>query len=117
MFADRNGTFHPVIDRDAAIRNMGGMVWLYEKHLSRFRDTYSDSPERVMNLLNNEKKEEARILIHSVKGLSGTLGLIQLYYAASILDRAIISSDPSLYDSLDIYRNRLCEALSSDINE
>lgn len=117
MFTDRNGKSYPVRDREAAIRNLGGMVWLYEKHLSKFRDTYADSPETIQNCLISGNREEARILAHSVKGLAGTLGLTRLFYAASILERAIISSDPAIYDFLDIYRQCLCEALSPDTND
>lgn len=113
MLVDSKGKPYPVKDRQAAIKNLGGMVWLYDKHLSKFRDTYENSPETVHNLLLQGHTDDARILIHSVKGLAGTLGLVQLYYAASLLERAIISSDPSLHNYLEIYRNCLHDALSS----
>ena len=113
MHIEFNSRFCPIRDRQTAIKNMGGMVWLYEKHIIKFKNTYAGSYDEAHSLLMHGNTEDARILIHSVKGLAGTLGFVKLYYAASILERAILSSDPGLYNYLDIYKSCLEEILSS----
>ena len=107
-----NQTYNPLIGgKEEAIKNLGGMVWLYEKHLIKFRNTYADSAAVTREYLLRGNTGDAQILIHSIKGLAGTLGLRQLYYAAADLEQAIKQSDSSTDMFLDIYEAHLCEAL------
>ena len=109
---------HPYPEgRDKAIRNLGGMEWLYDKHLYRFRMNYADSYDKALEYLLQGRNNDARILIHTVKGLSGTLGLEQLYQASSLLERAIITMDPSLFTVLNSYNLRLKEAIPAQNKE
>lgn len=81
----------PFSGRDKAIKNMGGMVWLYEKHLAKFMSAYADSPLNIRNFLIEGELQEARILAHSIKGLSATLGMDRLSKASAALELAIIN--------------------------
>ncbi len=108
---------YPLCEKETAIKNLGGMVWLYEKHLSKFKNTYADSAVKTRDYLIQGNTGDARILIHSVKGLAGTLGLRQLYYAASELEQAIIKSDPSLNTFLMLYDKYLKETLKLSVND
>lgn len=81
----------PFSGREKAIKNMGGMVWLYEKHLAKFMSAYADSPLNIRNFLIEGNLQEARILIHSIKGLSATLGMERLSKASGSLELAIIN--------------------------
>ena len=94
---------YPLCEKETAIKNLGGLVWLYEKQLSRFKTEYADSSSKANDYLLCGRPGDARILIHSVKGLAGTLGLHQLHYAAAKLEQAIIISDPSLNTYLILY--------------
>jgi len=116
MILDPDSISCPILDRQAAINNLGGLVWLYEKHLSKFKTTYTDSAEIIRENLIQGKTDEARRLIHSVKGLSGTLGLRQLYYVSSLLEKAVINSDPSTYELLELY-NLCLQRITDLINE
>lgn len=111
MNPDRTHICLPADGRDEAIKNLGGMVWLYEKHLLKFKTKYSDSAAITREHLSNGNTDDARILIHSIKGLAGTLGLRRLYYAASDLEQAIKTSDTSTGMFLDIYEDILSEIL------
>lgn len=102
---------HPILEKEEAIRNLGGMVWLYEKHLLKFRNTYADSAAVTREYLLHGKNGEAQILIHSIKGLAGTLGLRQLYYAAANLELAIKTTDDTIGIYLNNYESCLTEAL------
>lgn len=79
----------PFSGREKAIRNLGGMVWLYEKHLTKFMTAYSDSPASIRNYLAEGNIHDARILTHSIKGLSATLGMDRLHHASCSLENAI----------------------------
>ena len=107
MKFDHNEGHDPAEDKAAAIKNLGGMTWLYDKHLLKFKLTYADSHKKTLEYLLQGKTGEARILIHSVKGLSGTLGLMQLHYAASILEKAIMTPDSYLDQALSNYEIHL----------
>ncbi len=95
-----NEPARPCIGRDSAIQNMGGMTWLYEKHLSKFKRDYAKSVSELQILISTNRFEEARILAHSIKGLSGTLGLYNLHLAAGALEKAIIECSPQSEDRL-----------------
>lgn len=86
----------PFSGREKAIKNMGGMVWLYEKHLAKFMSAYADSPLNIRKLLIQGNLHEARLLAHSVKGLSGTLGLNRLSSAAAALETGIINQSRNM---------------------
>ena len=103
---------YPLCEKETAIKNLGGLVWLYEKQFSRFKTEYADSSSKVYDYLLCNKPGEARILIHSVKGLAGTLGLHQLYYAAAKLEQSIISSDASLKTDLILYDQCLKDVIT-----
>lgn len=103
---------YPLCDRETAIKNLGGMVWLYEKHLMKFKNTYAGSADAAHEYILRGQREDARILIHSVKGLAGTLGLRRLYYAAAELELAITSADPAVAGALIIYDKCLNETLT-----
>lgn len=102
---------HPVIGKEEAIKNMGGMVWLYEKHLLNFKYTYANSAAVTREHLLCGQIDEAQRLIHSIKGLAGTLGLRQLYYTAAALEQAIKNNDDSTVIYLQSYEACLQDTL------
>ena len=103
---------YPLCERETAIRNLGGLVWLYEKQFSRFKSMYADSTSKTSDYLLYGNPGDARLLIHSVKGLAGTLGLHQLYYAAAELEQAIIRCDSSLNTYLVLYDKCLRDVIT-----
>ena len=113
-------------DRETAIKNLGGLTALYEKHLARFKIKYKNIDEEILNAINENDAEEARRLAHSIKGLSATLGLMALSTAAleleALLKLAIISGlsgEPLRSDissALDTFREELNEVTSEPAN-
>ena len=103
---------NPFAGKDKAIKNLGGMVWLYEKHVARFMVTYADSPVNIRRLLISGETSEARILAHSIKGLAGTLGMDRLYHAAAALEKSITDSGPGTEIQLLHYEICLNEILA-----
>lgn len=70
------------INLPAAKKNVDGNSVLLEKLLSRFISDYSDFSSRVSLLVDNKELNTLRRLIHTLKGLSGTLGLELLQQSA-----------------------------------
>lgn len=103
----------PFSGKEEAIRNLGGMVWLYDKHLQKFKTVYADSAAKIRSGITNGNFKDARLLVHSVKGLSGTLGLHKLYCASSALEKAIINSDLQLEEHIAYYEFCLNEVINS----
>ena len=106
----------PFSGKEQAIQNLGGMTWLYDKHLHKFKSIYANSAAEIRSNLIQGNFKDARLLVHSVKGLSGTLGLHRLYSASSYLEKAIINSDSKLEELLSYYELCLNEVLASDKN-
>ncbi len=84
---------HPFSGRTEAIRNLGGNELIYNKHIKKFKANYADSAEQISNLLNKKNFDEARRLAHSVKGLSGTLGMLNVMDSSAKLEHAILKGE------------------------
>jgi len=79
----------PFFGRGEAIRNMGGMETLYNKHVDRFKDNYCDSFKNICRYLNYMEYDKALQLTHSIRGLASTLGMSELQCRAEKLENAI----------------------------
>ncbi len=82
------------IDIEMALDHLGGSDRLYKKVVSGFHDRYSKADQQIETLLNEEDFEGARILAHSLKGLSGNLGSLGLKEKALDLEMSIRDGRP-----------------------
>lgn len=80
----------PLSGRDQAIKNFGGLDSIYIKHIDKFKRNYVNSTTEILELVNAKEYDEARRLVHSLKGLGGTLGMWGVYNAGSVLEEAIL---------------------------
>jgi PAS domain S-box-containing protein len=64
----------PGIDFRAAVDRLGGDVGLYLKLVPTFRKGVQDLSDRLAPLMERGEREEARRLMHTLRGLAGTLG-------------------------------------------
>lgn len=76
----------PAFDISGALRRVAGNTGLYLKILTRFTKDYASKDVELRELLSLEKKEAAILLVHSIKGLSGNLGMSSLFEAAKNLE-------------------------------
>lgn len=75
-----------ICDVNAAINNMGGSSRLFEKHFNNFKRNNVDLALRMETLIQEEHYRECSTLCHSIKGLSGMLGLTDLYKHVILLE-------------------------------
>lgn len=97
----------PFAGRAEAIENLGGLINLYDKHLGKFKENYATSHRELIELLTAGELVEARRLVHSVKGLAGTLGLPFLAKASANLEDALLNNETNLESLLFAYKNKL----------
>jgi PAS domain S-box-containing protein len=83
------------IDAKKGLALVAGNIQAYTKVLKKFALTYSDSFEKLEDFLSNNKFEDAGHLVHTIKGVSGNLGMTKLFLALDVLDKAIANKDVS----------------------
>ncbi|MFL6699090.1 MAG: response regulator [Vitreoscilla sp.] len=79
----------PGIDAERVIADLGGDVALYEKMLTMFRDSERDFPERLREALRHGTREQIIRVVHTLRGVSGSLGMRDLFALASSLESAL----------------------------
>lgn len=99
----------PFSGRALAIENLGGMEDLYEKHLKKFKINYSNLPDQLEKLLEEDNRKEMLRLVHSVKGLAGTLGLPYLQKISGTLEDALLANQQDIRSLLDAFAKKLTE--------
>ena len=109
-----NAPQDPFSGKDEAIRNMGGMRSIYDKHVQKFKVNYLKSTEHISTLLEEKNYDEARRLAHSIKGLSGTLGMLDLMESSAELEKAILKGEAyDLHIELENFDHDLAAAISA----
>ncbi len=86
-----------ICDVHRAINNMGGSFRLFEKHFNNFKRNNADLAFRMEALIQQNHFPECSALCHSIKGLSGMLGLTALYEHVIALEECLnnISASPA----------------------
>ena len=83
----------PFAGREDAIKNLGGLETIYYKHVEKFKINYAQTTDHIAALLEEKDYDEARRLAHSIKGLGGTLGMLDVMEASAELEKAILRGE------------------------
>jgi HPt (histidine-containing phosphotransfer) domain-containing protein len=81
-----NSSSDPFAGKGEAIFNLGGKESLYLKYVNQFQTHYQDSCQLLCYYLECRDYENAHILVHSIKGLASTLGMLTLKKQAEALE-------------------------------
>jgi HPt (histidine-containing phosphotransfer) domain-containing protein len=73
----------PILNYDFALNQLGGNEALLSKMLGKFVTEFARVPAEVSNSLGNNDINSAKIKVHTVKGISGNLGLQALFDCAT----------------------------------
>ncbi|MCI5133251.1 MAG: Hpt domain-containing protein, partial [Candidatus Electrothrix sp. EH2] len=79
----------PCLDIQAGIRQLEGNQELYLRLLKKFAECNHNLAEQIADKLANTENEQARILAHSTKGVSGSIGATELFLASAALETAV----------------------------
>ena len=81
----------PKFDVHTALSRVANNLPLYKKMLLDFANNYHGKDLELEELLRSKKRKEAIFLLHSIKGLSGNLGMNDLYNATKKLENVLRS--------------------------
>ncbi|NEV61387.1 PAS domain S-box protein [Thiorhodococcus minor] len=84
----------PGLSPDVGLRNVGGNERLYRRLLRRFIETHGQDLQRASELLSVGERDQARRLVHALKGAAATLGLEEMRAQAADLEAAISEGQP-----------------------
>ncbi|MDF2178032.1 Hpt domain-containing protein [Aliiglaciecola sp. CAU 1673] len=84
----------PLLDISNALLQLGGNQDLLQRLHQRFLEDYADTAIQTQTYLDKGEWHEAQQLVHSIKGVSGNLGLQRLYLTSVTLDTLLKVQDP-----------------------
>jgi PAS domain S-box-containing protein len=103
----------PDIDWEKGLMNVEGNLLLYANLLKKFLDNYQSMPLKVKSLIQAGDISTAKRIVHTVKGLSGSLGAIKLHQALKDVEHAILEQSSDLDHEL----NQLNQLVSNIMNQ
>lgn len=80
----------PIIDMEFGTTQLSGNRSLFIKLLKKFKDEYADIRERIAACIEQTDQAELKLIVHTIKGVSGNLGLKVLHQAARTFESDII---------------------------
>jgi PAS domain S-box-containing protein len=90
----------PEVDVATGVSRVMGNRKLYRKLLIRFKDQYTAADKELKRLLSIQDAEGSRRLVHTIKGVSGNIGAMDLYNRADALETAIYKGLEGLPETL-----------------
>ncbi|VAW49281.1 Signal transduction histidine kinase [hydrothermal vent metagenome] len=101
------------INTALGLDRVGGDSTLYLKILTKFREGQSNAIVEIQSALQAHKMDEAKRIVHTLKGLAGSIGAEALQQDALVLEQAIKEGkeSPLLFDKLAEQLNQVLSAL------
>jgi HPt (histidine-containing phosphotransfer) domain-containing protein len=96
------------LDYDKGISYLGSKE-LYAQLLGEFQTLHANDMIELARLLRTSSHTDALRLVHTLKGLAGTLGLIKVQSASSHLERGMLYKVPAKL--IDLYVERTGQLL------
>lgn len=83
----------PGIDTEDGLRRLNGNWKTYMRILKGFCEQYSDAGERLATCVRQKKWDDAKRLVHTIKGSGGNLGAKELYKQSAKMEKILNSKD------------------------
>ena len=74
------------IDTETAIARIGGNISVYKKVLEKFLNSQSSVVGEIKEAINSNHLEQAKLLVHSLKGVAGNIGATKLHKVAEAVE-------------------------------
>jgi HPt (histidine-containing phosphotransfer) domain-containing protein len=85
----------PGIDLRRSLDRIGGNAGLLRKILGSFLEQFSEADQQIRQMLTQGNTDQAKQLVHTIKGTAGNIGAEALYVAIRKLERRILSGPGS----------------------
>jgi two-component system, sensor histidine kinase and response regulator len=86
------------LDPEKGLSILGGDVETYSRIVTRFKEGYADTVDRIEKCLDMDDRVEAKRLAHSLKSVSGNIGAGDLYLVAQRLDARLAEENVFMSD-------------------
>ena len=84
-------TDFPGIDATEGLLRVGGNVELYQRLLTEFVDDHGQDDEKLTTMLSENNIDDARRLVHTLRGVAGNIGASNLQRHSAALEQALLS--------------------------
>ncbi len=105
------------IETELALRQVGNSEELYLKLLKEYSMIYKNVTDEIMLYIDRNKIEKAKSLVHSLKGASGMLGMIDANIIYSNIEHALINKDLKSVRELISSNRNILEKLIEHIED
>jgi HPt (histidine-containing phosphotransfer) domain-containing protein len=103
----------PLLNFEFALNQLGGNESLLSKMLGKFVTEFEHAPEEVAKLCSANDLKSAKMKVHTIKGISGNLGLQAVYECATKFDAELRSEryDAELFEEFSKLVKLSCEEI------
>ena len=79
----------PGIDLKSGLKRVMGNKKLYKKILLEFCSNFNNATDNLKQMIKDNNIEEAKRLVHTMKGISGNIGANDLYQSSTYLEKLV----------------------------
>ncbi len=106
------------VDEVEVLERLNDNLDLFNRMIIKFKETYTKSDEEIAMLIIQENYDDARIIVHSIKGVARNLGIFKLALVAEKLEKLLLdrAKNELLMSCLVEFNNTLVDVLN-EINK
>lgn len=106
------------VDEVEVLERLNDNLDLFNRMIIKFKETYTKSDEEIAMLIIQENYDDARIIVHSIKGVARNLGIFKLALVTEKLEKLLLdrAKNELLMSCLVEFNNTLVEVLN-EINK
>ena len=106
------------VDEVEVLERLNDNLDLFNRMIIKFKETYTKYDEEIAMLIIQENYDDARIIVHSIKGVARNLGIFKLALVAEKLEKLLLdrAKNELLMSCLVEFNNTLVEVLN-EINK
>lgn len=106
------------VDEVEVLERLNDNLDLFNRMIIKFKETYTKYDEEIAMLIIQENYDDARIIVHSIKGVARNLGIFTLALVAEKLEKLLLdrAKNELLMSCLVEFNNTLVEVLN-EINK
>lgn len=106
------------VDEVEVLERLNDNLDLFNRMIIKFKEIYTKSDEEIAMLIIQENYDDARIIVHSIKGVARNLGIFKLALVAEKLEKLLLdrAKNELLMSCLVEFNNTLVEVLN-EINK
>lgn len=102
------------LDKAAGLRNMGGSPEIYAKVLAEYLNENKNTGGQLLEAIKEKRYEDARQIVHKIKGSSGSIGAEAVYELSTRLHEALKNQKK---EQIEFLAKEFTDALSELLTE